>query len=498
MASLHKQGGNRPGYKLRFRDTDNRQRVLWLGDVSKRNAETVLLHVNELERAFKGGVSPEPGTAKWANEVTGRIRERLAVYGFVGAERKQVCGDASRLVKPFFDQYIASRSDLKPATRYKYEQSAKYFTTYVGPQRLLADVTPADVDAWRLWLVSSAIAAKGDKPARGMALSSANKHAKRIKKLFAQAVRAKLLSESPAADQRIGPEVNRERDFYVDRSTTERILAECDTEWALIFGLCRYAGLRCPTEVLGLKWSDVDLAAGRLRIDSVKTGLRFCPVFPELRPLLEAARYLAPDGAVYCVRRYRGNATNLRTQLGRILGRVGVVPWPKLFVNLRASARTDLQEVFPSHVCDSWLGHSTRVAERHYLQTTEGHWERAIAEETTPKVVGGNAGGNTGGNIPANHKAYSESTNAKIPAIMAPESAKFAGILNSVPPQGSEHTGETVGNCSDLANGGNAGGNIRRELETVMEIWPTLSPSVRNKCLAWIKSQTPIPQNADA
>ena len=40
MASLHKQGGNRPGYKLRFRDTDNRQRVLWLGDVSKRNAET--------------------------------------------------------------------------------------------------------------------------------------------------------------------------------------------------------------------------------------------------------------------------------------------------------------------------------------------------------------------------------------------------------------------------------------------------------------------------
>jgi hypothetical protein len=143
----------------------------------------------------------------------------------------------------------------------------------------------------------------------------------------AHAVRAKLLVESPAADQWIGPEVNRERDHYVDRFTTERILAECD------------------------------LVAGRLRIDSVKTGLRFCLIFPELRPLLEAARYLAPDGAVYCVRRYRGNATNLRTQLGRILGRVGVIPWPKLFVNLRASARTDLQEVFPSHVCDSWLGH---------------------------------------------------------------------------------------------------------------------------------------------
>ncbi len=321
---------------------------------------------------------------------------------------------------------------------YKYEQSAKYFIRHVGPNRLLGDVTPADIGAWRLWLMSSAIPAKGDKPTRGMSVSSANKHAKRIKKLFAQAVRAKLLSESPSADQRIGPEVNRARDFYIDRPTVQRVLDGCDTEWAMIFGLCRYAGLRCPTEVLGLKWSDIDLAAGRLRIDSIKTGLRFCPIFPELRPLLEAAKYLAPSGTVHCVRRYRGNAVNLRTQLGRILGRVGVVPWPKLFVNLRASARTDLQEVFPSHVCDSWLGHSTRVAERHYLQTTEGHWERAIAEETTPRMVGGNAGGNTGGNIPANRNAYHASHNAKNPAIVAPEGAKFAGILDGVPPQGLE------------------------------------------------------------
>ena len=51
MASLHKQGGNRPGYKIYMRDTDNRQRVLWLGNVSKRNAETIFLHASELERA---------------------------------------------------------------------------------------------------------------------------------------------------------------------------------------------------------------------------------------------------------------------------------------------------------------------------------------------------------------------------------------------------------------------------------------------------------------
>lgn len=88
--------------------------------------------------------------------------------------------------------------------------------------------------------------------------STANKHSKRLKKLFQQAVRAKLLSESPAADQRIGPEVNRTRDFYIDRATASKVLSQCDPEWALIFGLCRFAGFRCPTEVLGLTWQDVD------------------------------------------------------------------------------------------------------------------------------------------------------------------------------------------------------------------------------------------------
>ena len=476
MASLHKQGGNRPGYKLRFRDTDNRQRVLWLGDVSKRNAETTLLHVSELERAHKGGVSPEPGTSKWANELTGRIRERLAVYGFVGAERKHIGGDASRLVKPFFDSYISKRTDLKPSTLYKYEQSAKYFTDFVGPNRLLADVTPADVDAWRLWLVTSAKQSADGKTTSGLSQSTANKIAKRVKQLFAQAVRAKLLSESPAADQRIGPEVNRGRDYYIDHATTTRVLEACDTEWAVIFGLCRFAGLRCPTEVLNLKWSDVDLVEGRLRIDSVKTGLRFCPVFPELRPLLEAAKYIAPDSTVHVVRRYRGNAVNLRTQLGRILGRVGVVPWEKLFVNLRASARTDLQEIYPSHVCDAWLGHSTQIAERHYLQTTEAHWARATSD-------GIGLGGNAGGNIPANPEEYQASQNAEIPPNERPEDCEFVGISTKAPPGGVEHIGKSLGNLGELAGGGNAGGNIGGDLDRLVAVWPTLTPSVRNRCL---------------
>ena len=54
----------------------------------------------------------------------------------------------------------------------------------------------------------------------------------------------------------------------------------------------------------------------------------------------------------------------------------------------RATCGTDLQERFPSHVIDTWLGHSLAVAEAHYLQTTDAHWERAITEVDSA-IIGG-------------------------------------------------------------------------------------------------------------
>ncbi len=379
MGSLRKEKDRgRVGWRYQFMDNRSDRRSLWIGDVSKRAAETVARHVDELVRARRAGVAAEIESAKWANELTGRLRERLAQWGLVGAERRGQMADSARLCGPYFDQYVISRTDLKEVTRTKYEQSAKCFTKYVGRDRFLSDVTAADIDQWRRWMI--------DATTGGLAVATANKHAKRVKKMFAHALRAKLIGENPAADQKIGAEVNRLRDYYIDHSTSTKLLKQLTSDgqnqWALIFGLCRYAGFRCPTEVLSLTWSDVDWESSRLRVDSVKTGLRFCPIFPALLPLLESAYEEAPEGTVHCVCRYQGNGTNLRSQFHRLLMAAGIVPWPKTFVNLRASCRTDLQEKFPDHVVNKWLGHSSRVAERHYLQTTDAHWERAANSVT--------------------------------------------------------------------------------------------------------------------
>ena len=52
-------------------------------------------------------------------------------------------------------------------------------------------------------------------------------------------------------------------------------------------------------------------------------------------------------------------------------------PWERLFHNLRASRQTELADKFPAHVVARWLGNSSAIVERHYLQTIEAHYEAA-------------------------------------------------------------------------------------------------------------------------
>jgi integrase len=68
---------------------------------------------------------------------------------------------------------------------------------------------------------------------------------------------------------------------------------------------------------------------------------------------------------------------NLRTTFEKIVRRAGLAPWPRLFHSLRASRETELVQAHPLHVVTSWLGHTPKIAEKHYLMTTEADFQRA-------------------------------------------------------------------------------------------------------------------------
>jgi Phage integrase family len=171
----------------------------------------------------------------------------------------------------------------------------------------------------------------------------------------------------------------------VSSEVAQQVLNACpDAEWRLIFALSRFGGLRCPSEHLTLRWQDVNWEMNRMLIHAPKQehhadgGDRWIPIFPELRPYLEESFDLAKEGAVHVITRYRdASNSNLRTQLLRIIKRAGLRSWPKLFHNLRASRETELAAEFPIHVVCEWIGNSARIAAAHYLQVTEGDFERA-------------------------------------------------------------------------------------------------------------------------
>src|SRR5205807_7771184 len=130
-----------------------------------------------------------------------------------------------------------------------------------------------------------------------------------------------------------------DRRHYVTGDVSRTILAACAPQWRIIVALARYGGLRCPSEVLSLKWSDVNFETNRMTVPSCKTehipgkAYRVMPIFAELRPYLEEAFELATDGAEYVVPGdYRLSVlkpggwvnTNLRTQFLKIIGRAGL------------------------------------------------------------------------------------------------------------------------------------------------------------------------------
>lgn len=116
---------------------------------------------------------------------------------------------------------------------------------------------------------------------------------------------------------------------------------------------------------------------------------------------------LHPDGAVYVLpERYRNSANkatgwrdcNLRTQFERIVERAGLEKWPRLFHAMRfhamrSSCESDLVKRHPLHITAHGLGNTPRIAEKHYLLTSDADFdESAGIESGAPEKSGAECG----------------------------------------------------------------------------------------------------------
>jgi integrase len=338
---------------------DGRRRSIRLGKLSDARVEIIRQRVELLRVAQQHGHALDGDVVAWLAKMDDSLHAKLAAVGLVQSRRSATLGR-------FIDEYIATRTDIRGNSIINMRQAGRRLKVFLGADKPMREVVSRDADLFAVYLRTT------------LSEATAARTIKYAKQFWRSALRGRIVAEDPFIDIKPGAMDNSERQAFISAEDTAKVMAACpDQEWRLIVALCRFGGLRCPSELNVLTWSDVNWETNRIAVRSPKTGMRLIPLFPELREPLSECFEAAEDGAVFVIGDYV-KQVNLRTRFYKIIERAGLVPWERLFHNLRASRQTELEDRFPSHVVCAWLGNSENVARKHYLQVRDEHFQRAL------------------------------------------------------------------------------------------------------------------------
>jgi integrase len=371
MASVLKDGN---GWRIRFYDGSGERKQIRLSGINKATAEQIGRHVEVLNSAkTANNLAIDRQTTLWLAKIGPKIYAKLASVGLVEPRESSSLG-------MFLKHYIQQRSDVKVATTRRLQSVTNHLIDHFGESVMLQNIHAGHADDFRSYLYG-----------KGHAENTVRRYCGIAKQFFRAAIRRKLIEANPFADHVTTVKGNAAKFHFVTKSDAQKILDACpDLQWRMIFALCRFGGMRCPTEVLALRWQDINWEHGQFLVHSPKTEhhegkeTRLVPLFPELMEILSEGFREAEDGSTFVITRYRESTQNLRTTFKKIIKRAGLIPWPKPFQNLRSTRETELAEVFPLQAVTSWIGNSQLVASKHYLQLTDEHFNRASAKAAHP------------------------------------------------------------------------------------------------------------------
>ena len=472
MASITTQPNGRR--EIQHVAADGKRRTIRLGACDLRTAEGVRIHVERLATSIASGQPVPMETARWLSTIGAALHQRLARAGLCAT--RDDAPDAMRLAATI-DAYIVGRADVTEGTRAVMRQFHKHAVRLLGADRPMRSITVGDANAFRHRMLAD------------YSPAYVCKMVKLGRQVFRDAVDHRRIDANPFAAVKAGHQRNRDRLFYVRPDVARTLIdATPDVELKLTIALARFGGLRVPSELQGLRWGDVAWDAGRMTIRSPKTIIhgrssRVVPIFPELRPLLLAAFDAAEPGTEHVVPSLR-RRDNLRTKLLRLATSAGVTMWAKPFQNMRASCATDLCSRFPGHVAAEWLGHTDAIAEMHYRQVTDEHYERAASDAGTP--------GDKAMQNPMQHASESARTQTQA----EPENLAFAESCEPALVNANESEGQSGIRPSADSHGKTligAGGDAKSDapdvrLAAIVAAWPTLPEAVRAGIVAIVRA----------
>jgi len=240
--------------------------------------------------------------------------------------------------------WLERERELAPNTQADYKWRLESHLLPFFGEHLLTAITIAEVDRYKaaklaeadlLQKARAAALARGEKYTgpRGITAPSINKTLTTLSAILETAEERELIGRNPAAGKRRRVRVRKPRRTWLDTaSQIEALLAaagELDAEAPAHKQVARramlatlaFSGLRIG-ELLDLRWRDVDLAAGRLRVGRAKTeaGQRDVTLLPVLRDELTALKAsggnVSPSGYVFgTTKGGQQSASNVRTRV---------------------------------------------------------------------------------------------------------------------------------------------------------------------------------------
>jgi len=368
---------NRPNGRteIQFKAPDGKRKTIRLGVVSVQQARDFSRRVDQLVSAKMLAHPLDHSLLTWLRDLPAATRKKLVAAGLV--ESAGGPHSISALIEAH-EKSLAIADSTRGTLKYVRENLKKFF----GESRDIATITPADADEFRAWLPAHGADQKGST----LAETTCSRMAKRAKQMFEYATtKKKWLPENPFGHMTGWKDSNRERDYFVSLDLTQRILdAATNAEFRAIVALSRGAALRCPSEILQLRWEWIDWEGGWIHPRVPKNRryegkeIRDVPLFPLARKYLDELHQVAPERQPLVFPNHQMTGAGVTSELQRVCRSINVALWAKPWQNMRASCETELLESFPVTVVTAWVGHSPRVMQKHYLLVVKEHHTKAI------------------------------------------------------------------------------------------------------------------------
>lgn len=158
-------------------------------------------------------------------------------------------------VVQFLARWLETEHNLRPGSRVRYEYTLKHqIIPKLNPLLLLPELDASHVSKLiNLWREG------------GAATSSIRLNFNVLHRAMDAAVRMRLIQRNPVSDVK-PPRLERVETAVLDEAALVRALAELDqTYFRVVYRLLVHTGMRVG-EALGLRWRDVDLEAGTIRV----------------------------------------------------------------------------------------------------------------------------------------------------------------------------------------------------------------------------------------